>query len=749
MRYIFNKNFVFVIFLIIIFGYFINPISVYNNDVSVSFDVKSSIPGISVCQIYYANENLDFNEQKSHTSNIDIKDDKNYNNININFKMNHVSLYSPIVFRIDIGSSNSNISIKNIKINDYNIKLNNNNIICSQYIKLISLENDAATFYVNGIDPYFVINQHLSFNNNLKININYINALLLIFSIIILVISYKKEIAFLKLFLLYILFSIIIYIVNEKTIYEDYNYNFLDAMYKLFYENFLYIFIPIAIIIISFFLKNKILKSILYLTSFILFFIQLIDLFLKYELHARLQIAEVKTFCGDIFSGIPLAVDFFNGENGYIGFFICLFILVFASIVNINIKFSKKYLIYIVFILIIAISCQFLPKPKSTIFDYYYAPLLSINNSTENKLYSDVYKYVNYKANNFSINGLGLRKNVILLVIESLSSYESKFFGGYLDNLKNIDKLAQDNISFVNYFSNGYNTDTGIFAILTGKPYIHSNKHYTDQSYYKDGLVETLNKNGYNTISMYSAEDIGGIKYIYKNSSFKKIINGQDIFYRNSRRLVFNSVPDKDLLDNVLNHIPEWSKHEPYFTMITTISTHKPYQDPISGEYSFDKCITYIDTCVKEFVEKLTKFDFFKNGILIITGDHRAMTPVSLFEREKFGEGAIARVPMIIIDGKSKHEVYKNRLSHSSLSKIIEYVVLDKITLSDYQKIPFCNDINFNNDECIIYQKFGPRDQVMLYNKSDSCIKLDGDNTKIIYGQAPNNILNLIYYLRN
>jgi hypothetical protein len=52
-----------------------------------------------------------------------------------------------------------------------------------------------------------------------------------------------------------------------------------------------------------------------------------------------------------------------------------------------------------------------------------------------------------------------------------------------------------------------------------------------------------------------------------------------------------------------------------------------------------------------EFYTQLSESGYFENGILLITGDHRQMRPLSDIELERFGASARARVPLLVVGG--------------------------------------------------------------------------------------------------
>ena len=61
------------------------------------------------------------------------------------------------------------------------------------------------------------------------------------------------------------------------------------------------------------------------------------------------------------------------------------------------------------------------------------------------------------------------RPDIIVLAVESLSSYQSALHGGPKDYTPEIDALARQNSWFPHFFANGFSTDAGLIALLTGR----------------------------------------------------------------------------------------------------------------------------------------------------------------------------------------------------------------------------------------------------------------------------------------
>ncbi len=106
-------------------------------------------------------------------------------------------------------------------------------------------------------------------------------------------------------------------------------------------------------------------------------------------------------------------------------------------------------------------------------------------------------------------------------------------------------------------------------------------------------------------------------------------IVGEEAF-KNQKKYVFDAAPDQDLYTQTLKIVEK--QKDPYFLALQTISFHKPFNSPY-GDTEED-ARRYADKTLYYFYQQLKKEKFFDNGILIIVGDHRKMTPLMSGEKE-------------------------------------------------------------------------------------------------------------------
>lgn len=353
----------------------------------------------------------------------------------------------------------------------------------------------------------------------------------------------------------------------------------------------------------------------------------------------------------------------------------------------------------------------------SSVYDDKFYNLVEINRGIENLDFSRI------TASSSEIStvkqGLNSHKNVIVLVVNSLSSFASRLYGG--ENLTpNIDVIANHNIWFKNYYALGYDDETANYSFLTGYPFLHNGLGLETKGLYGRSLPYIMKNAGYATIMAYAYKPSPVQKVQYDNSGFDYLVDYLDSrFPETAPRYRSDALDDKVFLGEMAKKVEYWMRTggKNFFVQIITGSGIAPFAvpvenrvDPSQKEFNFDKVMQFTDEAVAHFVQDLTRINYFRNGILVITGNHRASIPISKKEFDTYGRLSVARVPLIIIDKNVKTFVSTNDISSASLGEIIQYLTLDTYSGSSLHVNPFIDKVN----ETIVYQELSPRNEILI-----------------------------------
>src|SRR6202044_922801 len=128
---------------------------------------------------------------------------------------------------------------------------------------------------------------------------------------------------------------------------------------------------------------------------------------------------------------------------------------------------------------------------------------------------------------------------------------------------------------------------------------------------------------------------------------------------------------------------------------------------------------------------------FFQNGILFITGDHRAPEQFRKSEFQRFGASAAARIPAVIVTRAiSLPRVLPQDFQQRDFSASIEALIGDKYCLgpqegaflSDPIAPPSCVMQAHGDDRDLIYVKCGT---------AEGTVRAAGDATRVVAGAVP------------
>jgi lipoteichoic acid synthase len=313
-------------------------------------------------------------------------------------------------------------------------------------------------------------------------------------------------------------------------------------------------------------------------------------------------------------------------------------------------------------------------------------------------------------------------KNIILVIVESLSAADSYRTSGIRDILPRFDELSRKGMLFRNFLANSEASETGLVALVSGVPPLHfptaSTATFSEYAIQRS-ITADFTRRGYRCefltsvplqfISMdrYTQEPLVGFSFAAGQKEIAR--------YQGAPTYAFGSNADHLLYEEVLARLgPRNSgNQQPVLLVAVTASSHTPYVDPLGRANTAAHVWGYVQEELWWLYEELTKRGFFENGLLLITGDHRRMAPVQEKERERFGESAKARIPLVIIGEGVPTDVIDDRLFHQAdLLRMLDRAVRPGADLSPFavwvERYMYVFGVASNASSL---QVFGPDDQ--------------------------------------
>lgn len=253
--------------------------------------------------------------------------------------------------------------------------------------------------------------------------------------------------------------------------------------------------------------------------------------------------------------------------------------------------------------------------------------------------------------------GRGQRDHVVVVLLESWSTYHSQRWLGVNDWTPRLDALAGEGVWFEQLHAGGFNTNEGLVSLLTGRDIVlpvlpaHQMGAFEGAWQAEHTLPTALNALGYHTALLTS----GDLAYTRKGEwlnavGFNETLGHDMPAFEGHPRLHFAAVEDKLLYDAAFDYIREQRQGaSPSFVMVENVSSHHPFIHPTTGERREQAVFEYMDDTAADFIERLLADGFLDEGVLVVVSDHRAMTFITPEERETLGRGAASRIPGFVL----------------------------------------------------------------------------------------------------
>ncbi len=338
--------------------------------------------------------------------------------------------------------------------------------------------------------------------------------------------------------------------------------------------------------------------------------------------------------------------------------------------------------------------------------------------------------------------GLGRRGDVVLVIMESLSSHQSQRVAGLRNWTPRIDEIFADGWTFRNFHANGFRTDLGLVAVLAGLDPVAGDA--TGVSVYQNAggsgsLPARLLRRGYAThfISGSSLFFLDADQWL-PGLGFEYLHGPQPAPGETRKSYIFQSWPDRQTYDTALQIMAKASR--PGLFVVNTMSSHMPYRNPETGQLGEQAAMEYADQAFAGFYHQLEQRGFFRQGgLLVLTGDHRSMTPVSVQERQRYGASAAARVPLFVLaEGLPSMPALQDApFQQTDLPPSLEYWAGDGACFQQRQRNIF-HGSGRGAGRCIIHVR-GDNQRYLSFFCGEEVVEVEMNDTgaRVVQGAAP------------
>ncbi|PVH27359.1 LTA synthase family protein [Pararhodobacter oceanensis] len=330
---------------------------------------------------------------------------------------------------------------------------------------------------------------------------------------------------------------------------------------------------------------------------------------------------------------------------------------------------------------------------------------------------------------------------VIIYMVESLSSYQSRFFGGLNDWMPRLDEIAEDNAALTDFYASGFTTEDGELSLLTGEAALYPPNTYTvggGSSFYghwnpRRSLPRIFNDRGYESHFLTTSDLLFSSTGDWMSAiGFMNVRGSTDPFYDGMERFQFGAATDAALVDNILNTVED-AQVTP-FIFVKTVSSHHPHIHPETGERSVEAVMRYVDAQIGRLYDTLSERGFFNNGHLVIVGDHRAMLPISREEVEHFGfDRSYTQIPAILVSRQIAPSPVEITTPYSQLdlSNTLMGLFSGEVCYDAFRGMIFGDDLQ--PPRFILHRRGDWRNQVSVFSGDrHGIVTLDGDDTWLL-----------------
>lgn len=217
--------------------------------------------------------------------------------------------------------------------------------------------------------------------------------------------------------------------------------------------------------------------------------------------------------------------------------------------------------------------------------------------------------------------------NVVLIIMESMSSGKMTRFGNKNNLTPFLDSLSYKGLFFDNCYTSGIHTYNGIFSSITSYPTVFKQNPMKKTPILKyNGIASTLKDNNYSTIFFIPHDSqFDNINGFVLANDYEGIISKSDYPFHEIKTTL--GVPDDFMFRfsiPILNKM--YQNNRPFFATFMTASDHAPYFIPdyfsSNNKNEKERIVEYADFSLKQFIYLAQQEPWFNNTIFVFVADH-------------------------------------------------------------------------------------------------------------------------------
>lgn len=341
-------------------------------------------------------------------------------------------------------------------------------------------------------------------------------------------------------------------------------------------------------------------------------------------------------------------------------------------------------------------------------------------------------------------SGPEIHKNVVLVVMESMSADFMGTFGNTNNVTPEMDALSKKGLFFSDLYATGTRTVRGLEAITLSVPPTPGQsilRRPDNGNLYSLGYV--FQDRGYDTAFIYGGHGyFDNMNEFFSHNGFR-IVDRHDF---GTGEVTFSNVwgvADEDLYNQVMKQADNaYKKKQPFMYEVMTTSNHRPYTFP-DGKIDMPSKtggrlagVKYADYAVGKFLRDAETKPWFKDTVFVFVADHTAGAGGKIeLSPHKYHIPAIFYAPGFIKPKSydataSQIDIAPTLLSLLNFSYYTKFFGEDLLTKNPQEARSF-----ISNYQKVAYMKYGqlsvlePKGKVEFYAGEQSLSPQDADQT--------------------
>lgn len=221
--------------------------------------------------------------------------------------------------------------------------------------------------------------------------------------------------------------------------------------------------------------------------------------------------------------------------------------------------------------------------------------------------------------------------NVVFILLESWSADLIESLTGTEGVTASFHALEEGGILFTNFYANGHRSQQAMSSVFSGFPPLPMYDITDDFSKYRHlpSLAAELKKAGYHTSFYFGGNlDYGNIRSFLLHCGFDRMVEEKDM----DSRLPRAKLGIHDQYTFPLHHHALNAESQPFMSVLFTMSSHSPYDQPASPEIApvsirhaetpFLNSVKYCDHHLGRYFDSVRHEAWYPHTLFVIMGDH-------------------------------------------------------------------------------------------------------------------------------